>query len=338
MPHLLPGTVDERDVLLLFLNIYPFSPLLGAMDDLLDLDWSSSSQGRKAPLQANNLHQPTPTRSFDFLAQPSGSSSRANYYTSTPARSLTPNTPVFNAVGRAKVPAAAVVSGTATPSSNTPIIASSADAFSSLLSLPNGAGGGPSRTHAMSLAEKQARVAEEKRRLDDRERQQFEAQGAFWETLGAGNKGMQMEPKSSSRFDDLLKPKLAGQLARPASVAGTSTILAQPSSLSRPASSGRSFLGEDDPWEKSSSTGAMEKQRKMPQRATQDLWDLDALSATASNANTRPKAGVGTRTMVSEFDSDNRDGHQDRKEDVLYDIGQTSAVARKHLGVSLVTQ
>ena len=309
------------------------------MDDLLDLNWSSSPPAQKGVLQANKLHQPTVTRSFDFLAQSSGSSSRPDYYTSTPARSLTPNTPVLNAVSRLKVPAGDNRAGAKTPPSNTPTLASSADAFSSLFSLPNGAGGVPSQTKTMSLAEKQARAAEEKRRLDDCEREKFEAQGAFWETLGVGSKGKQMELKASSHFDDLLQPKLAAQLIRPASAAGTSNVLAKSSPLPRPASSGGfSFVDEDedDLLDAFRSTGAVDKQRTMPQKATRDLWDLDALSATASNANIRQKAGVGTRTPVLDFSSEERDGDQGHEEDVLSKLGQPSVAARKHLAVSPV--
>jgi hypothetical protein len=42
-------------------------------------------------------------------------------------------------------------------------------------------------TAKLSLAERQAQVAEEKKKKDDHERQQFEAHGAFWETLGSGS-------------------------------------------------------------------------------------------------------------------------------------------------------
>ncbi|KAE8541188.1 hypothetical protein D1P53_002545 [Cryptococcus gattii VGV] len=114
------------------------------MDDLLDLNWSAAPS-------------PTPPPAFDFLSQPPPSHTPpANYH---PPRAPPP-----------------------APSSRPPPAATAHnDAFSSLLSIP-----APSATATgknMTMAEKQAAIAEEKRQKDEAQRKQFEAHGAFWDNL-----------------------------------------------------------------------------------------------------------------------------------------------------------
>lgn len=115
------------------------------MDDLLDLSWSA-----KPPPPARS-----PQPAFELLARP------------PPQPAAKPPTP---APPPARPPA------TAPPPAHS-------DAFSSLLAIPAARPAEPAKD--MTMAQKQAAIAEERRRRDEAQRKQFEADGAFWENLGS---------------------------------------------------------------------------------------------------------------------------------------------------------
>ncbi|OWZ60030.1 UBA/TS-N domain-containing protein [Cryptococcus neoformans c45] len=117
------------------------------MDDLLDLSWSAAPP---AP-------PPKPQPAFELLARPA------------PATSYSPSP------SPAPAPPAKPAAAAATAHS---------DAFSSLIAVP--AARAEQGKH-MTMAEKQAAIAQEKRRKDEAQRAQFAADGAFWDSLGSGS-------------------------------------------------------------------------------------------------------------------------------------------------------
>ncbi|WVQ82582.1 hypothetical protein IAT38_004712 [Cryptococcus sp. DSM 104549] len=253
------------------------------MDDLLDLNWSSSSQPPRPPSNSTSPKPPptaTTPSSFDFLslsAQPSGPG-KPNYYSSKPLRSstpsLTPNPAPAPGLGTTLQPGGAQPGGAGAgagrvpPRSNTstplpapapvPAPTSSGDAFSSLFSIA-GSSGSSSGSKNMTMAEKQAALAEEKRRKAEEERKRFEAEGEFWENLGNGSGSVgdgagQGKPavKTGGEFDGLLRPTASttasssSKPSRPPSAAG---ILAPSPAPSKPSSSKGTF------WDQFPSTG-----------------------------------------------------------------------------------
>ncbi|OWZ80608.1 UBA/TS-N domain-containing protein [Cryptococcus neoformans Bt85] len=119
------------------------------MDDLLDLSWSAAPP---APPQK-------PQPAFELLARPAPAAS----YSPSPSPSPAP----------APAPPAKPAAAAATAHS---------DAFSSLIAVP--AARAEQGKH-MTMAEKQAAIAQEKRRKDEAQRAQFAADGAFWDSLGS---------------------------------------------------------------------------------------------------------------------------------------------------------
>jgi len=306
------------------------------MDDLLDLNWSASPQAAKQSTpQARQANRTT--SSFDFLAKPGTTSRGANYYSSTPTHPSSPAIAPSSVTARLNLPGRASGSGTSTPSTSTPVLPSSADAFSSLLALPSTSGG--SSNVAVSLAEKQARMAEENRKQAEHEKQQFEAHGAFWDSLERGGKTASGS-KSALPFEDLLQPQGAGPSARQKVHAETPRVDSGRTPLPLPTlpvkTSAISVYDEDDFLTELSSAKFMPTVSQPPQRTQSpaivvDPWDFNALSSSVNGYDAQPKSGIGTsgmRTPVSDFDFG--EGHGDRSEDhILGDLGKPAAARQK---------
>lgn len=301
------------------------------MDDLLDLNWSSGTSATSSKPISPNLPNPIQAKSsptpFDFLAKPTnGSAPTPNYYSSTPLRSATPNTAPISV--NAKVQGTAklgVGSGTATPVTGG---TSSNDAFSSLLSL--GPTNGEGSKH-VSLAQKQEQMAEEKRLKEERERQQFEAHGDFWDKLGGGagmsggssrpivNPTLQPIPTRPKQFDGLLQPIGA---SRPASAHSYTSLKPESSPGSASASTVphvKSFLDEDDFMAGMAST-SRPPARSSPTKAKSprpiDPFDFDQLAAVEPVKNGVSRGDSGMRTPLSDFDfGDGPNGARAREDD-----------------------
>ncbi|WVN88474.1 uncharacterized protein L203_103685 [Cryptococcus depauperatus CBS 7841] len=144
------------------------------MDDLLELNWAEGSKSKTV-----NPKQPA---AFDFLAKPAPSNA-PNYHSSTLLR---PTTPLSAPLAPNSSRATPSRSGASTPSilpSTQTTAAPEIDAFSSLLSVS-----GPGPRKSLTMAEKQAAIAEEKRKQETAKCINFEANNDFWENLGRSNK------------------------------------------------------------------------------------------------------------------------------------------------------
>jgi hypothetical protein len=146
------------------------------MDDLNDLVWSS------APAQPPVQRTSSPfTSSFDLLSR------------TAPSSSSRPYSPSPLAAQHAQPPK---------PRSPAPPAASSpgADAFSSLLSFRSPSSS--ANTTNLSLAQRQAKLAEESRQKIEAQSKAFQTQGAFWDQLGGngvgGGTGGRAPPSQSS--------------------------------------------------------------------------------------------------------------------------------------------
>jgi len=273
------------------------------MDDLLDLNWSSSPTNSSSKPLAPSLQPskpkptgPAATSSFDFLAKSNtGSSSRTgtpNYYQSSTPRTTTPSAPVVQAAPQPK----------AQPTSN----GTGGDAFSSLLGM-----GSSSGSKNLTMAQKQAQILEERRLKEERERDQFAGLGN-WEQFGTTSSSssssrmsapLQPVPtKSSDAFNGLLQPTISrpssstpsrGSTPAPAKSVGKGTFwdnqdfLAGPSKPSPPIKS--------SPLSTSST---------FPAGASQvaDPWDFDQLAAVEPVRPNGNGKSSGMRTPDPDFD------------------------------------
>jgi hypothetical protein len=250
------------------------------MDDLLDLNWSSSPSTSSSKPLAPSLQPSKPkstgsaaTSSFDFLAKSNtGSSSRTgtpNYYQSSTPRTTTPSAPPVQAAP----PIQAAPQPKPQPASN----GTGGDAFSSLLGM-----GSSSGSKNLTMAQKQAQIIEEKRLKEERERAQFAGLGS-WEQFGSTSSSSSssrmsapLQPiptKSSDAFNGLLQPTISrpssstpsrGTTPAPAKSVGKGTFwdnqdfLAgpskpspppKPSPLSNPSASQSGASQVADPWD-----------------------------------------------------------------------------------------
>ncbi|WVQ72353.1 hypothetical protein IAR50_001904 [Cryptococcus sp. DSM 104548] len=296
------------------------------MDDLLDLSWAP-----KPPAATANPQHPskgtTPT-SFDFLSiQPQ-----------QPQRSSTPN------YAPALLPSRSSTSTPAPATAPAPVSAQGKpDAFSSLLSL--GVQAGNNDTKNMTIAQRQAALAEEKRKKDEEQRKKFEAESQFWDNLGSsgsasasvtGNAG-----QSNDGLDDLhnlLQPSL-----KPRPSAGPSSAEASrpPSATnSNKASSHQgtfwdSFGNEDllSPFNTGRPVSQPRTQTHTPAPppapsipTSTDPFDFNAFEVTMNSA--QPASPVkqgkssGARTPVSDFDfGDGPNAYGDGEDDLLGGLG-----------------
>lgn len=316
----------------------------GKMDDLLDLNWSSTpssnSTNTSKPISPNPpTSRPVGNAQFDFLAKSStggtsGTSSPNYYNASTTPRSFTPTVqaakPSAVAGHPPKVPVAA-------PASN------GNDAFSSLLGMSSSGANGSKN---MTLAQRQAQMADEKRRKEEQERQQFSGLG-HWETTGSsvgagsglastssGHRSVSpLQPvptKAASSFDALLQP-----VSRPASSASRTTPGLPQHSIGRSAISGL----EDDDFMVASSSKAKNGQSShsglSPQPA--DPWDFDQLAAvkpvqaSRRQGNGRSSRGdnSGMRTPDPNFDFGDWQDEDEEEQGILSSSRASPDFARR---------
>jgi len=273
------------------------------MDDLLDLNWSSTPTNSTSKPLAPSLQPSKPkpsataaTSSFDFLAKSNtGSSSRTgtpNYYQSSTPRTTTPLAPPVQAAPQPKPQ----------PTSN----GTGGDAFSSLLGM-----GSSSGSKNLTMAQKQAQIIEEKRLKEERERAQFAGLGN-WEQFGSTSNSssssrmsapLQPVPtKSSDAFNGLLQPTISrpssstpsrGSTPAPAKSVGKGTFwdnadfLAGPSKPSPPLKA--------SPLSTSSAFPAGASQAADP-------WDFDQLAAVEPVRPNGNGNSSGMRTPDPDFD------------------------------------
>lgn len=269
------------------------------MDDLLDLNWSSSpttaSSNPLAPSLQPSKPKPTgsaATSSFDFLAKSNtGSSSRTgtpNYYQSSTPRTTTPSAAPVQAVPLPK----------AQPASN----GTGGDAFSSLLGM-----GSSSGSKNLTMAQKQAQIIEEKRMKEERERAQFAGLGN-WEQFGTTSNSsssssrmsapLQPVPtKSSDAFNGLLQPTISrpssstpsrGTTPAPAKSVGKGTFWGNQDFLAGPS--------KPSPPSKSSPLS-----NPLASQAA-DPWDFDQLAAVEPVRPNGNGKSSGMRTPDPDFD------------------------------------
>jgi hypothetical protein len=274
------------------------------MDDLLDLNWSSTPTGSSSKPLAPSLQPSKPkptgsaaTSSFDFLATSNtGSSSRTgtpNYYQSSTPRTTTPLAPPIQAVPQQRPQATGNGTG--------------GDAFSSLLGM-----GSSSGSKNLTMAQKQAQIIEEKRLKEEREKAQFAGLGN-WEQFGTTSNSsssssrisapLQPVPtKSSDAFNGLLQPTISrpssstpsrGTTPAPAKSVGKGTFwdnqdfLAGPSKPPPPSES----LPLSDP---------LVSRAGISQVA--DPWDFDQLAAVEPVKPNGNGKSSGMRTPDPDFD------------------------------------
>lgn len=304
------SVITSGDADLLSLPVLLGSLLLGSfieMDDLLDLSWSDQPKPSTPSSQASS-RRATPGPSFDFLSKPQSTGNTPHYYTTTPpVRSQTPKTAPLPSQPRLPTPNLDKRANTPQPAPPS----SSSDAFSSLLSLGTTQS---ASVKALSLQERQQKIAEEQRKKEQHEREQFSAHGSFWDNLGSSSQSATIAPtpvlaapssKPSSftnGFDDMLSP----QPVKTHRAAESNVAPSLP-----PPGNNKGEWDDDDTFLAGPSI-------LKPQPASQmanDPFDFDSLEATVKTISSLSKdnAASGMRTPVSNFDFG--DGERDRIDD-----------------------
>jgi tetratricopeptide (TPR) repeat protein len=212
----------------------------------------------------------------------------------------------------------------------------SLDAFSSLLSLDSSSSTSSKQT--MSLAERQAQIAEEKRKKAEHERQQFEAHGAFWDNLGSSSSSSKATPVMSpvlpvgNKVEALLQPTISAPTSRPAS------SLAKPSLLPSPAAqatakmpSSSSTWDDDDDFLAGPSTQKRQTATSSATKPPSDPFDFDAMDASLNSLapTKRSNGSSGVRTPVSNFD------FGDNEDDLLGGLGGPAKTSGQRTKVSI---
>ena len=322
------------------------------MDDLLDLDWSDQPKQSTAPplhASSNASRRATPNPTFDFLSKSaSGNGQGPNYYSSgtPPIRADTPRTAPLPVQPRASTPSARPQTPQAPPPP------AGTDAFSSLLVLGDGPLGSAKK---LSLADQQRQIAENKRKKEEHEKQQFTTHGSFWDNLGSSSTAASStshtpvlqedqargsavaSTRGSGDLDNLLSP----QPVRPTQPSAlrqahtpTPLLAAQPSA-------------EPAEWEDDDTflTGASQQ----PSRATaspSDPFDFDSLNGSLNGlAPPRGAEGLkssssGARTPLSAFDAEDSgtlgSSRFDDEDDLLGELGRPvqSRAERASVGLS----
>jgi len=275
------------------------------MDDLLDLNWSSSPTTSSSKPLAPSLQPSKPkptgsaaTTSFDFLAKsntgPSSRTGTPNYYQSSTPRTTTPLAPAVQAAPQPKPQVTSNGTG--------------GDAFSSLL----GMGGSSGSSKNMTMAQKQAQILEEKRLKEERERAQFAGLGN-WEQFGSTSNSSSsssrmsapLQPiptKSSDAFNGLLQPTISrpssstpsrGTTPAPAKSMGKGTFWDNADFLAGPS--------KPSPPSKSSPLSNPPASRAEASQAA-DPWDFDQLAAVEPVRPNGNGKSSGMRTPDPDFD------------------------------------
>jgi hypothetical protein len=281
------------------------------MDDLLDLNWSSSSSNPSSKPLTPSLQptKPKPTSttapgSFDFLANSAtGTSTRSgtpNYYQSSIPRTTTPQAPIPAISAQPKSQPVSVSNGNG-----------GGDAFSSLLGM--GSSSGSSKN--LTMAQKQAQIIEERRMKEERERAQFAGLGN-WEQFNttstsssspssSSRMAAPLQPiptKSSNAFEGLLQPTIS----RPSSSVSRGST---PTPVQAKSSGKGTFWDNQDflagP-SKSSPPGPSKPTPSTMTTQVADPWDFDQLVAVdpvrpSGNGNGNGQSS-GMRTPDPDFD------------------------------------
>jgi hypothetical protein len=283
------------------------------MDDLLDLNWSSNPNSTSKPVSPN----PPPAKStpsggpssFDFLVKSSTGT------TSTTSRNGN-GTPNYYNSSSSTTTASRTTASTLPKPVAKPVQAStsSGDAFSDLLG-GSSSGYNGSSTKNMTMAQKQAQLAEERRLKEEREKEQFSGLGN-WEQFTSGSTststsissssrhtGAPLQPiplKSSTAFEGLLQPTIS----RPSSSTSASRSPVSGSiSTSAGTKSGKGSFWDNDLLVGSSSSSSLKPPPAAittPQIA--DPWDFDQLAAVEPVRPNGNDKGSGMRTPDPDFD------------------------------------
>ena len=317
------------------------------MDDLLDLNWSStppnSSSPAAGPSRPAPTIQPKPSHlvsSFDLLSRPSpslqpnyASSSTSSSYPSRTASPLPPALSARLAPNPAKTP-----SSSNSPAASPNPASSGLDAFSGLLSLSSGGGAESSKT--LSLADRQKQLAEQKRRAEEEDRARFD-HGDFWDKFGASGSTQQLKPTPLSQ------PKV--EIPRPGSAALPALSVSRSGSanpgqaksplgtISNANVQSGSIDDDDDDFgllalPSSSRPPANGSSSSQPIQSL-DPFDFDQFSASVPSAPFREKSS-GMRTPVSNFDFDEREGTDD-EDDILGQLAQPAPKRISKVGMTL---
>lgn len=302
------------------------------MDDLLDLNWSDSSKPSQPTLRptssSSTSRQPTPNPTFDFLSKQSSNSSQPSplYSSTPPIRAATPKTAPLPAQSRFPT-APAVRSSTPNPQTKA-APAPPSDAFASLFSLdasskPNG--------QPLSLAEKQQQITEEKRRKEEHERQQFSADGDFWENLGSSstkpkvasssNNGILSSYNGLGELDDLLSPQPVRPIRPPSRLSQSITPTPTPPVVKETA------WDDDDTFLAGSGSNGVGNSAVPKKSTTGRAFDFDALNRTVNGLQPQKRNGAsgssGMRTPVSNFDfGEGKGDNEDDDDDFLGELGR----------------
>lgn len=231
------------------------------MDDFKDLAWTTASSS-----SASSKGKPSSQYdSFSALAATQSQRGTPNYVgsagSSAPSRSLTPSN-----------------------QTRSPAPAKAPDAFSSLLSF----GSNGSNAQNLSIAERQAKVEQERRDQERKRQQAIQSQSTFWDSFeGVGSsstagKSVPVTGGSKSTATSLPTATLLQPTLRPSSsISNRSSTTSQPqiARITTP-------------------NAAIPVSQK---QSTADVWDFDLLNASSKPKTTRPAAATA-EDMLGEFD------------------------------------
>ncbi|ODN73906.1 hypothetical protein L202_07416 [Cryptococcus amylolentus CBS 6039] len=291
------------------------------MDDLLDLSWAPKPTAPSVPQPPAKGSTPT---SFDFLSiQPQQ------------PRSSTPN------YAPGLLPSRSSTSTPAPPPVSTPASSQAKpDAFSGLLSL-----GGPAAsndTKQMTIAQRQAALAEEKRKSDEAQKKKYEAESQFWDNLGSssstsatltGNAG-----QSNASLDDLhdfLQPSIKPHASSGPSSAKSSRLPSAANSSKASQGTFWSSFDNEDLLSSSNSSGPVSRPHTgvhtpaptLPPAisipTTTDPFDFEVLESTMSS--TKPVSAVKqAKSSEMKMPVSNYDLRDDGERDLLGGLGRSA--------------
>lgn len=275
------------------------------MDDLLDLSWSDTSTPAKGAGGTTPILQPTARAgsSFDALAKPTTAVNYASLSSSS-TRTSSPLSNGLNATSRVESRIASPAVRTPASGAASPAPRASNDAFSSLLSGASAVSGNKNLT----MAERSAQLAAEKKAREEAEKSKWDHGGAFWDKLEGGStkpvpKAVTSLLSPSPQPASAVPPQRARATpspgpasAQPKSSSGafwdSTTLQPAPSAPAARSSSVSPANGSKDAFD--DLDGLLTSNKSTPGRgpspatsAPADPWDLDALSA-AVPSNTRP--------------------------------------------------
>jgi hypothetical protein len=191
--------------------------------------------------------------------------------------------------------------------------------------------GGSNATHnnTMSLADRQKQAERERAEKAEKERQQFEAEGSFWDNLGSSSiaratSSSQVANGASagtpfSGFDDLLAPQPVRPSTLRQSHTPSPTPTTQPAATTTAHVPGKHIWDDDDTFLAVSSKPS--PQSRVSPHAPADPFNFEAFDdastrlAQPSNQNGAYTSSSGMRTPASNFDFGNREGGGDDDDD-----------------------